>query len=474
MIQTNTITFDNNPVALNVDSDGIVMLFSKAVATSAGTTPFVLGTAYLLTKLDDLVTKLGITSAYDATNHVSLFQQINEFYDGGVNDGLKIWLVGVAKATDFDDYVITEPFKELLRITSQADPANRAKYIAFAPVTEQVSRLSTDIAKADAFPAEVFATLTALKDVETALTEEGFPFGYMIGGNGMASNLSESDLPSLVLKDTPKGSVLVTGLQDNGVASVGNALSRIALTRIGRGYGAVEDGSIASTAYLTNGCPVIIAAGGTLIVGITYTVSVGAITYNSVVYNVGDSFTCVTGFTTFTTSASGVVSVVSSDVALFPLKDSSGSPYYELGSKQYVFLRRRKNQEGYFYHDGATATSSTKPVSDIPIVRVLNHFITEAQNFIETTMQADVPIDVVTGLVTTPYVEEKQATFYENSIKPKTDKELGTGDISDGKLTLSGVLQGSKVLWTYTLEIVPRGIVNGSTGVIRFVSTLTQ
>lgn len=50
-----------------------------------------------------------------------------------------------------------------------------------------------------------------------------------------------------------------------------------------------------------------IAAGGTLIVGQSYVVVGGSITYNSSIYTVGQVFTAVTGFTTFTTGAGGYV-----------------------------------------------------------------------------------------------------------------------------------------------------------------------
>ena len=50
-----------------------------------------------------------------------------------------------------------------------------------------------------------------------------------------------------------------------------------------------------------------IPAGGTLIIGQSYLVQGGSIIYNSVTYTVGQIFTAVTGFTTFTTSAGGFV-----------------------------------------------------------------------------------------------------------------------------------------------------------------------
>jgi len=50
-----------------------------------------------------------------------------------------------------------------------------------------------------------------------------------------------------------------------------------------------------------------IAAGGTLIIGQSYVVMGGSITYNSSLYTVGQVFTAVAGFTTFTTSAGGYV-----------------------------------------------------------------------------------------------------------------------------------------------------------------------
>jgi hypothetical protein len=86
---------------------------------------------------------------------------------------------------------------------------------------------------------------------------------------------------------------------------IGNLTSRELAKIPSYGFNADRNGqyidSIADLAGST------IATGSTLAVPVSYLVEAGAITYNSTVYQPGDRFTTVTGLTTFTTVASGVV-----------------------------------------------------------------------------------------------------------------------------------------------------------------------
>ena len=85
------ITVINDAVGITQPTDGIMMIFAKAVAVS-GT--FALSTPYLLTSPDDL-TALGIDAAYDSTNSVAVYQQVNEYYSQA-GTGALLWLVGVS------------------------------------------------------------------------------------------------------------------------------------------------------------------------------------------------------------------------------------------------------------------------------------------------------------------------------------------------------------------------------------------
>lgn len=449
-----SITVINNAAGIAPQSAGVMGLFVKAVAVS---TTFLLGTPYLLTQLSDLTDK-GVDAAYDLANGVAVYQQVSEFYEQA-GDGALLWLFGVAKATAFADYVVSDPFKALVRGTATADPLNRVKMIGFAYDVPTALQSATD------FPADVLATITPLETTRKALFAEGYQFSAILDGYNMSSTVTPANIGTMANKSAPGVSLCITGTKGNGVSAVGLALGRFARITVGHGFGAVEDGPMnTADAFLTNS--VLKTAADAIVVGQVYTVFGGAITYNTVVYAVGSTFTAVTGYTSFTTAAGGYLVSNSTKV-------SGLTPAYvdSLGLKQFMFLRTWFSKSGYYWNDGATCELSTKPLSTQEYNRVANALSADALVFFIDQMGKNLPLNAATGAVDAGYLNAKQSEFKETYIDPLA-VGTGTGDITTAALTLAGPNFNTTKTMTFKLEIVPTPILGGVTGTVEFVATI--
>jgi len=460
------ISVINNVAGVTPSSDGVMMMFIHA--TAIGST-FALDTPYLLTKLAD-ATALGITAANDATNAIALFQQINEFYAGGNNDGLLLWVVGVNKSTAFATYVAGTTFANCVRATNASAPQNRAKMIGICYKLPTATQTAAD------FPADVTATITALQATQVSLFAQGYQFSAIVDGYNMSSTVTPAAIGDLALKACSSISLCITGTVPNGVSSVGLALSRFAQISIGHGFGAVADGAVAQKAYLTRSFAV--QASGTLTVGKVYTVYGGSVTYNSVLYTAGtDSqptqFTAVTGFTTFTTTDGGYcVEAFSPVINLTPSNANGTGDIDYLGTKQYMFLRTWFNKTGFYWNDGATCTSSALSLSTQEYNRVANALSADALAFFINQIGSNQPLDTKTGAIAQNVLNAYQQQFYDEYISPLSVVNGGTGDLTDGKLTLSAPNFNSTKTMNFTLKIVPTPILGSVTGTIEFVSTI--
>ena len=454
MDHTINIVVINNAAGIAQSSDGVMMLICKAVPIS---TTFVMDTAYLITQLSDLAT-LGITSALDVTNGTAIYQQVSEFYQTA-GDGAKLWIVGCAKATAFKDYVASATFKGIVRGTSVADNTNRAKMMGFCYDVPTASQSATD------FPSDVSDTITALQTVTTQLFNEGYQFSSILDGYNMSTTVTPATLGTMATKAAPSVSLCITGSKPNGVSSVGMALGRFARISIGHGFGAVADGPIiATTAFLTNG--ISLSSTGLLVVGTTYNVFGGTVVYNSVTYLPGQSFVAVTGFTSFTTPDTGVVYTTNT-----PITKLTPSDVTSLGQKQFMFLRTWANHSGYFWNDGATCELATKQLSTQEYNRVANSLSADALAFFIDEMGKNLPLNVKTGNVDTIYLNAKQKEFYDTYIAQLTTAS-GSGDLSDGALTVTGVNFNATKTLNFILSIVPTPILGKVNGTIQFSSTL--
>jgi len=510
MRHTIDTTVINTPTGIASSSDGVMMMVIKGIATSILT----LDTAYLCSKASDLAT-LGITPDYDYVNSLSVYQQAKEFYNEA-GDGAYLWLVVTATTNVFNTYVVGTTFKNLIRGTMLTDATKRAKMIGlgFNPPTTTQS--------ANDFPTEVISTITALQATQVAMFPEGYSFSAIIDGYNMSSTATATTLQSMASKLAPSVSLCITGSKSNGVSAIGAALGRFARISIGHGFGEVDDGPIAlDTAYLTNGVTVPIlgttiaqgtnltaahvymvvngpvtyngatysigdvftviagtlgftgtstsvvdlTATGTVVVGTTYQVLYGPITYNSIIYASGTTFTAVTGQTAFT---GGIVTAYNSQDAtkLF------ASDVNSLGDKQYMFLRTWFNQSGLYWNDGATCDLATKPLSTQEFNRVANRLSSDLLGFITQLMGKNVPIDVKTNQVALSFTSAKQQEFSTTYIDPLIIPVAPNtvGDISSGSLALSGIKNGANTVnWVYTLTINGTPITGSATGTIQFV-----
>lgn len=448
------ISVINNAAGIPPSSDGVMGLFCKAVAVGS---TFALNTAYLLTSPTDLAT-LGIDAAYDATNSVAVYQQVSEFY-GQAGDGALLWLFGVAKNTAYATFVAGNTFADLIRFTAQADPANRVKMIGLCYDVPAATQSGAD------FPSDVTDTITALETARITLFNQGYQFSAIIDGYNMSSTVTPATIITMATKSAPGVSLNITGTKPNGVSAVGLALGRFARISIGHGFGAVEDGPVnTSGAYLTNS--VIIPTTGVLVVGDTYTVEGGTVTYNSGTYKIGQTFVAVTGHTTYTTSDTGYV--VDNYTPVQGLR-----PAYidSLGSKQYMFLRTWFNHSGFYWNDGATCELSTKQLSTQEYNRVANALSADALFFFIGEMGKNLPLDVKTGAVDQGYLNAKQSQFYDTYFAPLSVNS-GSGDLSDGSITLTGPNFNATKTINFVIKIVPTPILGAVNGTIQFSATL--
>lgn len=458
MKHTYSISALNNTVGIPPTSDGIMMMFCQAVAVA---NTFALDTAYLLTSMDDL-DALGIDAAYDIANGTAVFQQVNDFYSQG-EEGALLWLVGVATNTAYAAYVATDTFSTLVRFTGQADPLNRAKMIGFCYAPPTALQQATD------FPADVYAALAAIQTVQQVLFAQGICFCAIVDGYNMSSTVTLANLTSQQINNAFAVALCVTGTQPNGVSAVGLALGRFARISIGHGVGDLEDGPMATdTAYLTN-CIAVQATGPALVVGGVYTVfgpATATVTYNAVEYTPGQSFTVVIGHTTFTETNGGyVVENVHS------VKDLHTDDFDQLGQKQLFFLRTWQDYAGFYWNDGATCTSETKAFSSLEYNRCVNNLAAALLKFMTSFQGKNLPLDRATGNISSAWTNGQQTAFYTQSIEPLAENG-GTGDITDGAVTITGINFLATKKLKYSLKIIPTVILGGADGTVEFVSTL--
>lgn len=448
------ITVINDAIGIPPSTDGIMMLFLKGIAVSP---TLALNTAYLLSKLSD-AEDLGIDATYDTTNTTAAHQQISEFY-AQAGDGALLWIVVVAKNTAYATFVTGDVFKGLIRYTAAADPANRAKMIGLCYDVPAATQTAAD------FPTDVTDSIIALQTTQLQLFNEGYQFSALIDGYNMSATVTPTSILTMATKAAYSISMCITGTKPNGVSAVGLALGRFARISVGTGFGAVEDGPVnTNTAYLTNGVTILPA--GTLVVGQSYTVLGGDITYNSVVKHIGDTFTAITGQTTFTSTTGGYVTS-----AVTPVGSLQPADVAALGRKQFLFLRTWFNHSGFYWNDGATCEDSTKQLSTQEYNRVANKLSADALTFFIDEMGKNLPLNPATGNVDQGYLNGKQAQYYQQYIGPLSVSS-GSGDLSDGAILITGVNFNVTKTLDFTIRIVPTPILGAVNGTIRFTSTL--
>lgn len=461
------ITVLNTGTGIPTDQDGIMGILNQGDAVAS---TLALDTPYLITGVDGAAA-LGINAAYDATNGTSVFQQINEFYDQA-GDGAYLWIQVTATGTSYATYVTGAPFQNFIKYSQQADPTMGIKIIGLCYAPPTVVQSSGD------FPSDVLAAVTALQTVQKNMFAAGYCFSCIVDGYNMSSTQTVGGLGTMATNTAYAVSLCVTGTIGNGVSAVGMALARAARISVGHGWGAVSDGDIeTSTAFLTNG--IVLYAGGTaLTVGDVYLVQGGAITYNSIVYQPGQSFTAVTGHVVFTTTAGGYLVYNST-----PIGNSSGGPTVgldeatldaSLGAKQFLYITPIQGVSGLFWNDGSTCCATTDFFSDQAYNRAMTKLAWEARQYFVTQFRGQtLPSDPATGNLESSFIAANQAAFYQGYIAPLSANS-GTGDISDGSIAISGIGYSGTGNVKFAITLVRSTQAGTITGTMQFTLTLTS
>ena len=226
------ITFENGTLGgVSPSEDGVVGLVAHAAAV--GTT-FVLGTPYLITKLDGL-TALGITSESTGVN-AGVYKTVKEFY-AEAPEGTKLWLMGVAASTTVPN--LTDKTNNHIKPLLEA--ARGAINILMVKVSPGGTPTMQGSIDGDTLTA--VANLQALAD---DWTETHYaPFLSVVEAmsyNGVASGLPDlgersDNRVAVVLGDTVSGSA---------GAAVGLVAGRLAANPVQRSLARVRSGAIAS------------------------------------------------------------------------------------------------------------------------------------------------------------------------------------------------------------------------------------
>ena len=456
------ITVNNTQLGIPASSDGVMMMFIRGVAIGS---TLALDTLYKLTKLADGVA-LGLSVAIDEANNVAMFQQVNEFYDGSLNDGAVCWLVVTATSNTFDTYVTTQTFQNLVRQTAIADPTQRAKMIGFCNTVPTTLQSATD------FPADVLNAIPAIQAAQKSMFLNYYQWSAILDGYNMSSTATPATLQTMANKAAYSVSVCITGTQPNGVSGVGLALGRFARISVGHGFGEVADGPVTTpTAYLTNGVVIgeniVSGTGGVLTVGVTYLVLTAAITYNGVTYQPGAQFVAVSGHTNFTTSSGGYVT----NAGVTPVSMLSKGPNGDttvLGNKQYLFLCTQFQQSGFFWNDGATCDLSADALSSQEYNRVANALSADALAFFTLKKGQNLPSVSTTGAISPAWVANNQSAFNQEYIVPL----VNSGDIVAASLVITGPTYDADGNLNFTLTIVRSTILGNVTGIVTFSATI--
>jgi hypothetical protein len=456
------ITVDNNQIGTPASSDGVMMIFVCGLPIG---NILKVDTAYLLSSLAD-GEALGLSAQFDAANNVYMWGHVNEFYDGGLNDGALLWFVVPGVTNNYTDYVTSSTFTSLVQYTAQSNPANRAKMIGFCYTVPQALQSST------AFLPDVLTALASIQAAELSMFRNYYQWSAILDGCNMSTTLTPAQLPTMTNKNAQSVSLCITGTQPNGVSGVGLALGRFARISVGHGFGAVADGPVSTpTAYLTNGIiigdEIISGTGGVLQVGTEYIVLNAPIIYNGVTYKIGDEFTAVSGHTSFTTSNDGFVTN-SSVTPVGKLTQGPDGDITKLGNSQYMFLCTQFGESGFFWNDAATCTSTTDAESQQEYNRVANSLSASALSFFTQFKGQALPSLPSTGALAPTWVATQQAAFNQDYIQPL----VNNGDIVGATIAISGPTYNATGQVFFTLTIERSTILGNVTGTVTFSTTL--
>ena len=224
--------------------DGVTGLVCTAVAvtqTVNGKTEnvFALNTPYLITKLDELVSK-GITSGEEDAN-ATLYKAVKEFYDEAP-DGSKLWIMGVADTVTIAD-IVDKTKDNAKKLLVAANGTIRTLAVKIKDKSAYTPTVTTGIDGA------VRTAITNAQSLAEWATETLFaPVMVLLEGRhytGNAETLVSN--PINTGNDNRVGVVIGDTVADSKGAAVGLLAGRIASIPVQRSIARVRTGSITAT-----------------------------------------------------------------------------------------------------------------------------------------------------------------------------------------------------------------------------------
>ena len=224
--------------------DGVTGLVCTAVAvtqTVNGKTEnvFALNTPYLITKLDELVSK-GITSGEEDAN-ATLYKAVKEFYNEAP-DGSKLWIMGVADTVTIAD-IVDKTKDNAKKLLVAANGTIRTLAVKIKDKSGYTPTVTTGI------DGTVRTAITNAQSLAEWATETLFaPVMVLLEGRHYTGNAEtlESN-PINTGNDNRVGVVIGDTVADSKGAAVGLLAGRIASIPVQRSIARVRTGSITAT-----------------------------------------------------------------------------------------------------------------------------------------------------------------------------------------------------------------------------------
>ena len=239
------IDFANGAIGASEPMDdgvtGLVCTAAAVTQTVNGKTEnvFALNTPYLITKLDELVSK-GITSGEEDAN-ATLYKAVKEFYDEAP-DGSKLWIMGVADTVTIAD-IVDKTKDNAKKLLVAANGTIRTLAVKIKDKSAYTPTVTTGIDGA------VRTAITNAQSLAEWATETLFaPVMVLLEGRhytGNAETLVSN--PINTGNDNRVGVVIGDTVADSKGAAVGLLAGRIASIPVQRSIARVRTGSITAT-----------------------------------------------------------------------------------------------------------------------------------------------------------------------------------------------------------------------------------
>ena len=245
MLPNVKIDFANGAIGASEPmDDGVTGLVCTAVAvtqTVNGKTDnvFALDTPYLITKLDELVSK-GITSDSSDAN-ATLYKAVKEFYDEAP-DGSKLWIMGVADTVTIAD-IVDKTKDNAKKLLVAANGTIRTLAVKIKDKSGYTPTVTTGI------DGTVRTAITNAQSLAEWATETLFaPVMVLLEGRHYTGNAETLvNNPINTGNDNRVGVVIGDTVADSKGAAVGLLAGRIASIPVQRSIARVRTGSITAT-----------------------------------------------------------------------------------------------------------------------------------------------------------------------------------------------------------------------------------